>query len=61
MERYGKVTESLKQSTKEEFTEDYDLSLTISRYFGRIEYTVQLANDAKIMWKSDQIIYQEFF
>ena len=44
---YIKTTKSIKEKVKAEFREDSDPSLSISRFFKRIEDSVQLVDNAK--------------
>ena len=50
MGQYNKLTESTKKRAEGEFAEEYNPSLLILWYFGRIEDAVQLVNDTKITW-----------
>ena len=45
-----KITEPIEDQAKLELREDYDPILPISKFFKRIEYAMQLADDAKFAW-----------
>ena len=55
---YGNITKMNKEQKKAELRQKYYPRLPISKYFKRIEDTVQLADDARFPWQLEQVLQQ---
>ena len=53
MVQYGNIAESIKEQEKAEFREDYDPTLPISKMFKRIEDSVKLTDNDKVIWQQE--------
>ena len=58
--RYRNITKPIKNKAKSEFREDYNTSLMISKLSKIIEDAIQLADDAKFPYKTEQILLQSY-